>query len=157
MKLNESQRIMKILTEDHDYYDSIIDSVLCGDDVYCRLDEKDYSSEEGSNIYKIEFSDSSERPEDYDNGYNSGWDRGQDEEFDKKQDERFSKATRAFEEGYVFEFNCVKVEDGQIKYTGFMLLKCYGEEELKYNLKYYNAKRVNVKTISSFEDEEEVN
>lgn len=132
--------------------DSIVNDVLSGNDVYVRLDEKDYSSEEGSNIYKIEYSYSTERPEDYDNGYNSGWDRGQDEEFDKKQDERFEKATKAYEEGEVFEFNCVKIEDGKIQYTGFCLLKCFGIEELRNNLEYYKAKKIGVKTISSFED-----
>lgn len=147
---NESSKFLKEALDSS--IDSIVDDVLLGNDVYVRLDEKDYSSEEGSNIYKIEYSYSIERPEDYDNGYNSGWDRGQDEEFDKKQDERFEKATKAYEEGEVFEFNCVKIEDGKIQYTGFCLLKCFGIEELRYNLEYYKAKRIGVKTISSFED-----
>ena len=147
---NESSKFLKEALDSS--IDSIVDDVLSGNEVYVRLDEKDYSSEEGSNIYKIEYSYSIERPEDYDNGYNSGWDRGQDEEFDKKQDERFEKATKAYEEGEVFEFNCVKIEDGKIQYTGFCLLKCFGIEELRYNLEYYKAKRIGVKTISSFED-----
>ena len=147
---NESSKFLKEALDSS--IDSIVDDVLLGNEVYVRLDEKDYSSEEGSNIYKIEYSYSIERPEDYDNGYNSGWDRGQDEEFDKKQDERFEKATKAYEEGEVFEFNCVKIEDGKIQYTGFCLLKCFGIEELRHNLEYYKAKRIGVKTISSFED-----
>ena len=147
---NESSKFLKEALDSS--IDSIVDDVLLGNEVYVRLDEKDYSSEEGSNIYKIEYSYSIERPEDYDNGYNSGWNRGQDEEFDKKQDERFEKATKAYEEGEVFEFNCVKIEDGKIQYTGFCLLKCFGIEELRYNLEYYKAKRIGVKTISSFED-----
>lgn len=147
---NESSKFLKEASDSS--IDSIVDEVLSGNEVYVRLDEKDYSSEEGSNIYKIEYSYSIERPEDYDNGYNSGWNRGQDEEFDKKQDERFEKATKAYEEGEVFEFNCVKIEDGKIQYTGFCLLKCFGIEELRYNLEYYKAKRIGVKTISSFED-----
>lgn len=147
---NESSKFLKEALDSS--IDSIVNDVLSGNEVYVRLDEKDYSSEEGSNIYKIEYSYSIERPEDYDNGYNSGWDRGQDEEFDKKQDERFEKATKAYEEGEVFEFNCVKIEDGKIQYTGFCLLKCFGIEELRHNLEYYKAKRIGVKTISSFED-----
>lgn len=148
--MDESSKFLKEALDSS--IDSIVDDVLSGNEVYVRLDEKDYSSEEGSNIYKIEYSYSIERPEDYDNGYNSGWDRGQDEEFDKKQDERFEKATKAYEEGEVFEFNCVKIEDGKIQYTGFCLLKCFGIEELRHNLEYYKAKRIGVKTISSFED-----
>ena len=147
---NESSKFLNEASDSS--IDSIVNDVLSGNEVYVRLDEKDYSSEEGSNIYKIEYSYSIERPEDYDNGYNSGWDRGQDEEFDKKQDERFEKATKAYEEGEVFEFNCVKIEDGKIQYTGFCLLKCFGIEELRHNLEYYKAKRIGVKTISSFED-----
>ena len=155
MKLTESQKIYKNLTESLDYYDNIVDDVVCGNDVYVRLDEKDYSAEEGSDIYKIDISASSERPEDYDEGYVTGWNRGEDPEYDKEQDAKFERATSAFENGHVFEFNCVIIKEGKIKYTGFELLKCYGDEELKENLEYYKAKRVNVKTISSFEDEEE--
>ena len=147
--------LIESLIESYSQYSDIIDKVLNGDDVYVRLDEKDYSEEEGSNIYKVEFSSYDERPEDYDNGYNSGWDRGQDEEFDRKQDERFEKATKAYEEGYVFEFNCVKAVNGKIEYTGFCLLKCYGLDELEENLKYFHAKLVPVRTIQSFEDEDE--
>ena len=80
---NESSKFLKEALDSS--IDSIVDDVLSGNEVYVRLDEKDYSSEEGSNIYKIEYSYSIERPEDYDNGYNSGWDRGQDEEFDKEK------------------------------------------------------------------------
>ena len=154
MKLNESQKIIKYLNESSSYYEDIYWDVIQGKDVYVKLNEKDYSSEEGSDIYKIEISYDNERPEDYDNGYNDGWDRGKDLEYDKKQDERFAKATKAFEEGEVFEFRCVKAENGKIDYTGFMLLKCFGEEELIENLEYYKAKRVNVRTIQSFEEEE---
>ena len=156
MKLNESQKIMKYLSESmNSQYSSILDDLYRNGEAYVRLDEKDYSSEEGSNIYKIVYSSDNERPEDYDNGYNSGWDRGKDEEYDKKQDERFEKATKAFENGDVFEFLCVKAEDGAIKPTGFCLLKAFGEDELIENLEYYNAKPVKVRTTYAFEEGED--
>ena len=156
MKLNESQKIIKYLNESSSDYEDIYWDVIQGKDVYVRMNiyvrmnEKDDSSD----IYKIELSYDNEKPEDYDNGYNDGWDRGKDLEYDKKQDERFAKATKAFEEGEVFEFRCVKAENGKIDYNGFILFKCFGEEELIENLEYYRAKRVNVKTIQSFEEEE---
>ena len=143
MKLNESQKIIKYLNESSSDYEDIYWDVIQGKDVYVklnvyvRMNEKDDSSD----IYKIELSYDNERPEDYYNGY-------------KKQDERFAKATKAFEEGKVFEFRGVKAENGKIDYNGFILFKCFGEEELIENLEFYRAKRINVRTIQSFEDEE---
>lgn len=154
MKLNESQKIMKLLNESLDYYDDIVSDVVCGDEVYVRLDEKDYSPEEGSDIYLIHYADFYDKPEAYDEGYITGWDRGQDEEYDKKQDERFARATKAYENGEVFDFDCVKIENDKIKKTGFCLLTAYGEEELKDNLEYFKAKRINVIAKYSFEEGE---
>ena len=153
MKLNESQKIMKYLNESSNSIDKIISKLHSGEDTYVMLN----SFDEGlsTNVFKIDYSQDNERPEDYDEGYTSGWDRGQDEEFDKKQDEKFARATKAFEDGEVFELNAVVSKNGKIEYTGECLLKAYGEDELIDNLEYFKATPLKVKTYVSFEGDEE--
>ena len=146
MRLTES--IRKSLNEEYEIYDDIVDKVLAGEEVYVRLEEET----EGTNIYQISIEQYPISPEKYDEGYILGWDRGADPEYDKEQDRKYERAKEAYENGDVFVFDAVKVEDGKINKTGFTYLTCYGVDELLEDLRYLNAKPLKVKTVKSLEE-----
>lgn len=146
MRLTES--IRNSLKEEYEVYDAIVDKVLAGEEVYVRLEEET----EGSNIYQISIEQFPISPEKYDEGYILGWDRGADPEYDKEQDRKYEKAKEAYENGDVFVFDSVKVEDGSINKTGFTYLTCYGVDELIDDLRYLNAKPLKVRTMKSLEE-----
>lgn len=152
-KLTES--ILTSLKEELDgtSYSSIVNRVLDGEEVYIKLD--DYFDD--SNIYKVEVDQVPQKPEDYDEGYTSGWNRGEDEEFDRVQDERFNKATEAYNNGEVFNINCVRLHLGEIEYTGTTAATLYGTDELEEYLKDNKVKVLKVKTTQSFEESVKLN
>ena len=143
MKLTESQKIYKNLIESLDYYNSIVDDVVSGKDVYVKLNGEDA-------ICLVRRAEFPMEPGEYDEGYFLGWDRGEDPQYDKEQDERYEEAKRNYEEGNVFETVALDENNEPSSET---IMYSYGEEELKADLQAENAKRVNQKTV--FEDEEE--
>lgn len=80
-----------------------------------------------------------QRPEEYDQGYVTGWERGKDPKFDEEQDEKFKEATEAFEDGEVYLVRNIK--DDTID------LFLYGNKELDAWLKDVNAEEVNIEDL----------
>lgn len=85
---------------------------------------------------EVSIDEDPQKPEDYDEGYITGWDKGQDPAYDAEQELRYKEATEAYNEGKVYQLRQV-VDD--IIYT-----ICYGNKELDETLKQLNASIVNI-------------
>lgn len=80
-----------------------------------------------------------QRPEEFDEGYVTGWNKGENPEFDKEQEERFKEATEAYEDGDVFQLTSVSDDT--------VVAIAYGEKELKELLDSMDAKKVNIRDL----------
>lgn len=111
----------QILTEDSN---DIISRLQQGEELYFR--------DSSGQAIRCHYADVYPEPEEYDEGYITGWERGKDEEYDKEQDEKYEKAKKASEEGNVWDL--VYVED-DLEPNGDIYGYAYGEEELESWLK----------------------
>ena len=112
--------------------DSTIDKLIAGDELYFRNND--------GLALMIRYADTYDQPEDYDEGYTTGWERGADEEFDKVQDENFAKAKQAAEEGNVWEV--LEIDETTLQPNGSVYGYLYGQEELAKFLKEVREVRV---------------
>ena len=112
--------------------DSTIDKLISGDELYFRNND--------GLALMIRYADTYDQPEDYDEGYTTGWERGADEEFDKVQDENFAKAKQAAEEGNVWEV--LEIDETTLQPNGSVYGYLYGQEELAKFLKEVREVRV---------------
>ena len=130
-KLKESEESKKqILNEDNS---DAFNRIKHGEKVYFR-------DSQGVYCY-IDYADDYEEPEEYDNGYTSGWEKGKDPKYDKEQEDRLNNAKEAAEYGNVWE---VVECDKNCNPTGNILTYAYGEDELKYVLD--GLREVKIKT-----------
>ena len=130
-KLKESEESKKqILNEDNS---DAFNRIKHGEKVYFR-------DSQGVYCY-IDYADDYEEPEEYDNGYTSGWEKGKDPKYDKEQEDRLNSAKEAAEYGNVWE---VVECDKNCNPTGNILTYAYGEDELKYVLD--GLREVKIKT-----------
>ena len=112
--------------------DSTIDKLIAGDELYFRNND--------GLALMVRYADTYDQPEDYDEGYTTGWERGADEEFDKVQDENFAKAKQAAEEGNVWEV--LEIDETTLQPNGSVYGYLYGQEELAKFLKEVREVRV---------------
>jgi len=117
----------------------IIDRLYSGDKVYFK-DTTGYFA--GINQYYVceKSLDYPKDPNDYDEGYTSGWNIGDDTAYDKEQERKYQRAKKASEDGDVWEFDEVD-ENGE--YVGVVATICYGKDELQYVLDDANLTPVN--------------
>ena len=94
-------------------------------------------------ILKIELAEGAPKPEEYDEGYILGWNRGEDEAYDKEQDRKFEAATKAWEEGEVFDVTEV---DNNLQ-TKNSIAYIYGDEELNEFIKVEELTPVKTKIV----------
>lgn len=112
----------QVLTESVKLEEAEFDAIAklkAGDEVFFR--------DEGGQALMGHYAESYPEPEEYDEGYTTGWERGADEEFDKAQDEIFAAAKEAAENREVWEFI---VTDDAGQPLGEVYTLCYGEKEL---------------------------
>lgn len=112
-----------------------LDSVINGEDVL-------YRNNDGV-ILKIQKSSDAPSPEEYDEGYITGWNRGEDEEYDKEQDRKYEAAKKAYEDGEVFEVLEISNDLEVLGVYGYL----YGIDELKDFVQAANLKEVKTKMV----------
>lgn len=88
---------------------------------------------------ELSIDEDPQKPEDYDEGYITGWNKGEDPEFDKEQEEKFKEATEAYENGEVYQLRQV-VDD-------IIYAVAYGDKELDDLLKQLDATIVNIEDL----------
>lgn len=123
-QLAEDEVDNKIMNESAPGTDAY-DKLVQGDDVFFR-------NEEGIALLG-HYADNYPEPEEYDEGYVTGWNKGEDPEYDKKQEEKFQKAKEAAANRDVWEFLEVNEETGQP--DGGVYAYVYGQDELMDFLK----------------------
>lgn len=96
------------------------DQLVAGDDIFFR-------DEDGQALLG-HYADHYPEPEDYDEGYVTGWNKGEDPEYDKKQEEKFQKAKEAAANKDVWEFRIV--DENTLQPTGEIYAIVYGQDEL---------------------------
>lgn len=112
-----------------------LDSVINGEGVL-------YRNNDGV-ILKIQKSSDAPSPEEYDEGYITGWNRGEDEEYDKEQDRKYEVAKKAYEDGEVFEAIEMSKDLDTISTYAYL----YGIDELKDFVQAENLKEVKTKMV----------
>jgi len=117
----------------------IIDRLYSGDKVYFK-DTTGYFADTNQYYVCEKSLDYPKDPNDYDEGYTSGWNIGDDTAYDKEQERKYQRAKKASEDGDVWEFNEVD-ENGE--YVGVVATICYGKDELQYVLDEANLTPVN--------------
>ena len=119
--ITESEKLdNQILNEEIPEGTAALEKLKHGDEVYFR-------DSEGTALMG-HYAESYPEPEEYDEGYTTGWERGADEEFDKAQDEKFAAAKQAAEERNVWEF--VEIDETTLEPNGTTYGYAYGEGEL---------------------------
>ena len=132
-QLGEKEVDNQILNEEIPEGTAALEKLKHGDIVYVR------NSDDLPLL--MQYADSYPEPEDYDEGYTTGWKRGADEEFDKAQDEKFAEAKEAAKNREVWEV--LEIDENTIEPNGTIYGYLYGEEEL---IDFLNQVRiVNVK------------
>ena len=117
----------------------IIDRLYSGDKVYFK-DTTGYFADINQYYVCEKSLDYPKDPNDYDEGYTSGWNIGDDTAYDKEQERKYQRAKKASEDGDVWEFDEVD-ENGE--YVGVVATICYGKDELQYVLDDANLTPVN--------------
>ena len=117
----------------------IIDRLYSGDKVYFK-DTTGYFADINQYYVCEKSLDYPKDPNDYDEGYTSGWNIGNDTAYDKEQERKYQRAKKASEDGDVWEFDEVD-ENGE--YVGVVATICYGKDELQYILDEANLTPVN--------------
>ena len=134
-QLNESKEVKMEVKNMND----IIDRLYSGDKVYFK-DTTGYFADINQYYVCEKSLDYPKDPNDYDEGYTSGWNIGDDTAYDKEQERKYQRAKKASEDGDVWEFNEVD-ENGE--YVGVVATICYGKDELQYVLDEANLTPVN--------------
>lgn len=88
---------------------------------------------------ELSIDEDPQKPEDYDEGYVTGWNKGEDPEYDKEQEEKFKEATEAYKNGEVYQLRQV-VDD-------VIYAVAYGDKELDELLKQLDATIVNIEEL----------